>query len=68
MITHKPSFASCLTGATVSLGISGWARRSIDIDALTLTDAGDEGDSGSGDAGITSKRTALAYQQRVTNQ
>ena len=50
-------------GATVSLGVSGWARRSIDSDVLYFADAGDEGDAGSGDegsgdAGITSRRNA----------
>ena len=50
-------------GATVSLGVSGWARRSIDSDVLYFADAEDEGDArsgdaGGGDAGITSRRNA----------
>ena len=31
-------------GATVSLGVSGWARRSIDSDVLYFADAEDEGE------------------------
>ena len=50
-------------GATVSMGVSGWARRSIDSDVLYFADAEDEddtggGDAGSGDVGITSRRNA----------
>ena len=52
-------------GATVSLGISGWARRSIDSDVLNFADAGFEGDAGSGDAG---RGNASASKQRVPHQ